>query len=136
MKILLLANNKSNFYPSIIPPTLTCEEDLSIVRTGKVMEHIWKNGIKNRIRQTPNMNVEKAIMDFKDRFCYVDNSPNIFYYYDSKKNHIYYYMIKDEPLISDWTILVNDSGFEYIHFFSSEEKYRIVNEDLKYGIYV
>ena len=124
---VLIVLNRDEFFPSIIPKRLTLKS-YPYSRIGEIVDLYKKNTKSIRsedYRETEREKYENGIFRF-----YGDNYSC--FTYDPYRCENVTYAIEKIDTANPWTIVKSDKG-ERIKYFDSNEKYKIIDENLNYG---
>ena len=133
LDILIEVGSNTGYFPPCVPRRLL-SRGIPYSRTGEIVEIVKREGRKNIV----------LIKDYKEGMFSGVNEGKIFMFaHDQSTFHTYNpetgrnvsYVIKTiVPEGRPWTIYTNPVSGERVHKYTELEDYRLIDEELNYGI--
>lgn len=138
VEVLIQIESGEIYFPKEIPVRLSKGKGYPYNRMGGIIETIrdlakdnlliWSNVKHDSFRGKKGENVGKVFRIYGDEEYFYTYNPK------AKKNVIY--RIKRVDISTPWEIRKSDNGGEYIYKFRKEDKFKIVDKELNYGVSV
>lgn len=136
IKVCLIRNNPSNYFPPCIPPTLTQGKNEPYNRIGKIIDQIDYFGSQNRLYVDNDEKVNAVwdkIRETPNTIFTVMGFDNYYFWYNPIDKRISECKIKEFWTNRYWEIVRADDDYEFIRFYDeSTEDFVVVDNVLKY----
>lgn len=129
IQVLIQIGNGNLYFPPQIPSDLVQDIEYPYSRTGKIVEMVKEEGQKNFVR------TEQMSQDYFQKDVIYSISPEYFLVKSPIFEDSVIYRIVSINTDLPWTITYDPGYGEKIEIFKNSDKYKIIDEDLNYGIY-
>ena len=132
IKVMLINNNPSKYFPAFLPPTLTQRGTKPYNRMGKLLDIIEREGVKNCLYLYESNKWDK-IKASKDIIYTVSGFKGSYFYNNpvddtiTELKFVSFYPDKDWEIVEEW------EGREFVRYYGTDEDYSLIDETLLYA---